>query len=158
VATVEDVYRKHHPNVAGASGLEVWSWFFMRISGVLLVFLTLGHLAIMHVWDGGVDRISFDFVAARWSGMFWRTYDWLLLALALLHGANGARVVIEDYVHRDGWRVLLKAVLYAATFVFLVLGTFVIVTFDAPPGVDAAAASHDAAQTAPAAVALRRLG
>ena len=97
---------------------------------VLLVFLTLGHLAIMHVLGGGVERVSFDFVAARWHGMFWRTYDWLLLSLAIVHGANGARVVIDDYVHRDGWRALLKTLLLAATFLFLVLGTFVIVTFN----------------------------
>ena len=133
MATVEQVYRRYHPPREGqapASGFEVWSWLFMRISGVLLVFLTLGHLAIMHVLGGGVERVNFDFVAARWHGMFWRTYDWLLLSLAIVHGANGARVVIDDYVHRDGWRALLKTVLLAATFVFLVLGTFVIVTFN----------------------------
>jgi succinate dehydrogenase / fumarate reductase membrane anchor subunit len=132
VATVEQVFRRYHPPREGQappSGFEVWSWLFMRISGVLLVFLTLGHLAIMHVFGGGVERVNFDFVAARWGGMFWKTYDWLLLTLAIVHGANGARVVIDDYVHRDGWRALLKTVLLAATFVFLVLGTFVIVTF-----------------------------
>jgi succinate dehydrogenase membrane anchor subunit len=134
VATVEQVYRRHHPTREAKgppSGFEVWSWLFMRISGVLLVFLALGHLAIMHVFGGGVERVNFDFVAARWGGMLWRTYDWLLLFLAIVHGANGARVVIDDYVHRDGWRALLKTVLLVATFVFLVLGTFVIVTFNA---------------------------
>lgn len=131
MATVQQVYEKHFPGRQSAPGWEVWSWFFMRISGILLLFLVLGHLAIMHVFGGGVDRISFDFVAARWSGLFWRTYDWLLLALALLHGANGARMVIDDYVRRDARRVFLKAVLYSATFVFFSIGTLVIVTFDA---------------------------
>jgi len=130
MATVEQVYRRHHAAGSAASGFEVWSWFFMRISGVLLVFLALGHLAIMHVFGGGVERISFDFVAARWSGMFWRTYDWLLLALSMLHGVNGTRVVLEDHVRRDGWRVLLKTGLYTVAFLLLVLGTFVLVTFD----------------------------
>jgi succinate dehydrogenase membrane anchor subunit len=131
MTTVAEVYSKHNPAKGGASGFEVWSWFFMRISGVLLVFLVLGHLAIMHVFGGGVDRINFDFVAARWGGVFWRTYDWLLLSLSLVHGANGARVVINDYIRRDGMRVLLKTALYAATFVFMSLGTLVVVTFDA---------------------------
>ncbi len=129
MASVQDVYQKHFPSRTSSSSREVWSWFFMRISGLLLVLLALGHLAIMHVLNGGVDRIDFDFVAARWHGLFWRSYDWLLLALALLHGANGARVVIEDYVRRDGWRVGLKALLYTATFIFLGLGTLVIITF-----------------------------
>lgn len=130
MATVADAYTRHHPARAGAAGSEVWWWFFMRISGVLLVFLALGHLAVMHVFGGGVDRIDFAFVAARWDGMFWRTYDWLLLALSLLHGANGARVVANDHIRRDGWRLLAKTVLFTATFVFMALGTFVLVTFD----------------------------
>ncbi|MGH2690831.1 MAG: succinate dehydrogenase [Actinomycetota bacterium] len=134
MATVAQAYTRHHPASPGASAFEVWSWFFMRISGVLLVFLALGHLAVMHVFGGGVDRIDFDFVAGRWRGLFWRTYDWLLLALALLHGANGARVVLNDHVHRNGLRVLLKTALCVATFVFLSLGTFVVVTFDAAAG------------------------
>lgn len=131
MATVQDVYERHFPSGVPASSWEVWSWFFMRISGLLLLFLVLGHLAIMHVFGGGIDRVNFDFVAARWHGIFWRSYDWLLLALALLHGVNGARTVLHDYVRTDGWRVALKAVLYSATFVFLGVGTLTIVTFNA---------------------------
>ena len=131
MATVQEVYlKKIRPN-ATPSNFEVWSWFFMRISGIVLLFLVLGHMAIMHVFGGGVERIDYEFVAHRWSGLFWRTYDFLLLALALFHGVNGARVVIEDYIRWDGWRTLAKAVLYTATFVFFSIGTLVIVTFDA---------------------------
>ncbi len=35
----------------------------MRFSGVVLVFLVLGHLFIMTSCDGGVHRIDFNFVA-----------------------------------------------------------------------------------------------
>lgn len=129
MASVQEVYEKRFPSRLASSRTQVWSWFFMRVSGLFLLFLALGHLAIMHVLGGGVDRIDFDFVAARWSGLFWRSYDWLLLALALLHGAGGARVVIEDYVRNRRWRTGLKAVLYSATALFLALGTLVIVTF-----------------------------
>lgn len=131
MATVEEVYlRKVRPETAPSSW-EVWGWFFMRISGVLLVFLLLGHMAIMHVFGGGVERIDFDFVAQRWSGIFWRSYDWFLLALALLHGGLGARTVIQDYIRSNGWRVFLKAGLYTTIFVMFSIGTLVIVTFEA---------------------------
>lgn len=131
MATVQEVYeRKVRPETAPSSW-EVWGWFFMRISGVLLVFLLLGHMAIMHVFGGGVERINFDFVAQRWSGIFWRTYDWFLLALALLHGGYGARSVIQDYIRSNGWRVFLKAGLYTTIFVMFSIGTLIIVTFDA---------------------------
>lgn len=130
MAGVQEVYAKHFRAQKTPTNWEVWSWFFMRISGLLLVFLLLGHMAIMHVFGGGVDRIDFDFVAARWDGFFWRTYDWMLLTLALLHGGNGARIMIEDYFRKDGLRVFLKAGLYAATFVLFTIGTFVILTFE----------------------------
>ncbi|MBW3590906.1 MAG: succinate dehydrogenase, partial [Actinobacteria bacterium] len=104
--SVLDAYEhKFRPDTT-PSGFEVWSWFFMRISGIVLLFLVLGHMAIMHVFGGGVERINFEFVAQRWDGLFWRTYDFPLLALALLHGVNGARIVIEDYIRWDGWRTL----------------------------------------------------
>ena len=112
---------------------EVRSWLFVRISGLLLAFLALGHMAIMHVFGGGVERVDFDFVAARWAGPVWRTYDWLLLLLALLHGALGARTTIRDHVRPRGWNRLATWALWSVTGVLLVLGTIVIVAFDAPP-------------------------
>ena len=50
--------------------------------------------------------------------------------LALVHGVNGARIIISDYVERGGLRSLLIGLLLALTFVLLLVGIFVIVTFD----------------------------
>jgi succinate dehydrogenase / fumarate reductase membrane anchor subunit len=138
MATVQDVYRKHRPQAFSAerrpSSFEIWSWFFMRISGILLLFLVLIHLYIMHLVDGGVERVNFDFVAARWANVGWKSFDWLLLFLALLHGANGLRIVIDDYVGAPGLRTTLKGSLYATTVVLMIMGTAVIVTFDPSVG------------------------
>jgi succinate dehydrogenase / fumarate reductase membrane anchor subunit len=112
------------------SNAELYSWLFMRISGVLLVLLVLGHLFIMHVVDGGVERVNFAFVAGRWSSPFWRTWDLVMLLLAEVHGTNGLRVIINDYAERDQTRFWLKIVLYTSTFLILTLGTLVIFTFD----------------------------
>ncbi|MCA1840987.1 MAG: succinate dehydrogenase [Actinomycetota bacterium] len=129
--SLQEAYVAHFKPDSAPSNWEVWAWFFMRISGLMLVFLLLGHMAIMHVFGGGVSRVNFQFVAKRWNNFFWRSYDWLLLTLALLHGVNGARVVIEDYVKRGGLRVSLKGLLYSATFVFYSIGSLVIFTFSA---------------------------
>lgn len=112
-------------------GFELFAWFFMRISGVVLILLVLGHLAIMHVINT-VDEIDFEFVAARWRSPFWRTYDLVMLWLALLHGLNGLRMVIDDYVHRKGWRVVTLTTLALVGFVLLTMGTQIILTFEAP--------------------------
>ncbi|MDQ3932650.1 MAG: succinate dehydrogenase hydrophobic membrane anchor subunit [Actinomycetota bacterium] len=113
----------------GAS-YEFYSWVFMRVSGIILVALVLAHLAIMHLVDGGVARVNFAFVAGRWANPFWQTYDWALLMLATVHGANGVRVVVEDYVRDDVKRTYTKFLLYTVTFFMIALGTFVIVAFN----------------------------
>ena len=110
-------------------GMELWWWLFMRMSGVLLLFLAVGHVVIMHVVDGGIDRVNFEFVAGRWQGVLWRTWDWLLLSLALLHGVNGLRVVIQDYVRKPQARFLLNWFFYILGFVIFAIGTIVVFTF-----------------------------
>jgi succinate dehydrogenase / fumarate reductase membrane anchor subunit len=112
-------------------GFERFMWYFMRISGLLLVVLAMGHMLIMHVLVQLTGQeISFAFVTSRWGTPFWRIYDLLLLVLALVHGVNGARIVIGDYVERGGLRGLLIGILLALAFVWLMAGILVIVTFD----------------------------
>ena len=87
---------------ARVGGGEFWWWLFMRVSGLLLLVLALGHLVIMHLFETGAERIDFGFVATRWESPFWRTWDWMLLMLALVHGVNGLRNITLDYVKRSG--------------------------------------------------------
>ena len=113
------------------SPFELYAWFFMRVSGVLLLLLALGHLAIMHLINN-VSEINYEFVAGRWSGewgMFWRSYDWLLLMLALVHGLNGLRMIMDDFLRPGGWRVFCMSLLYTIALVFLAVGSIVIFTF-----------------------------
>jgi succinate dehydrogenase / fumarate reductase membrane anchor subunit len=113
------------------SRFELWSWLFMRLSGIVLLFLAVGHVLIMHVIDEGVQRVNFDFVADRWASPFWRSWDWMLLSLALLHGINGMRVIVQDYVKRPGNRLAVNSAFTILGFVMFVLGTVVVFTFDA---------------------------
>ena len=50
---------------------EKYAWLFMRFSGLVLVFLALGHLFVMLMWEDGVYRIDFNYVAQRWHSPFW---------------------------------------------------------------------------------------
>ena len=114
---------------ARRSNFELYSWLFMRLSGLLLIVLVLGHLFIMLVLDGGVEKINFAFVAGRWASPFWQVWDLLTLWLATLHGVNGLRTVINDYAERDATRLTLKTLLYAAALLMIFLGSLVIFTF-----------------------------
>ncbi|GAA2920126.1 succinate dehydrogenase hydrophobic membrane anchor subunit [Streptomyces enissocaesilis] len=112
------------------TNFELYGWLFMRLSGIVLVVLVLFHLLIQLVLDGGVSKIGFAFVAGRWASPFWQTWDLLMLWLAMLHGANGLRTVINDYAERPNTRFWLKNLLYTATVFTVLLGTLVIFTFD----------------------------
>ena len=120
-----------------ASGRDRAWWYFMRLSGLALVILALGHMFIMHVLvvlTGG--EIDFAFVQSRWGSPFWRIYDLLLLVLAFVHGARGARTVITDYIAHRTARSLLIGLLLVLSGIWLVLGIAVIALFDpssAPP-------------------------
>lgn len=110
------------PKYPQASPIERFWWAFMRLSGLLIVPLVFGHLAMMHVVQGvfditaatqvvgtlqdngsiGVVPSAVEFVYHRWTyaagGVFiWRIYDLFLLVLVTLHGFNGLRYVLTDY-------------------------------------------------------------
>ena len=120
-----------------ASGRERFWWYFMRLSGLALVILALGHMFVMHILveiTGG--EIDFAFVQSRWGTPFWRIYDLLLLLLAFIHGVNGARIVIGDYVTNRTGRSLVIGIFLVISAIWLVLGMAVIAFFDpstAPP-------------------------
>ncbi len=113
----------------GGSNFELYSWYFFRISGLLLILLACVHIVIMHVLHN-VSEIDYNFVAQRWASPFWRSFDWMLLTLALLHGLNGARIAIDDYIASHGWRIFAHSLLWTTALVFLILGTVAIATFN----------------------------
>lgn len=112
------------------SKFEVYAWLFMRLSGVALIFLALGHLAIMHLINT-VHDIDVNFVARRWASLGWRTYDAALLALALLHGFNGLRYVIDDYVHGPRANRAVKWIVGFVGAVCIVAGSAALILFRA---------------------------
>jgi succinate dehydrogenase / fumarate reductase membrane anchor subunit len=116
------------PRRRSRQSFETWQWFFMRISGLVLVVLALGHFALTHIVNDVVDTDA-EFVAERWSNPLWRTYDWALLTLALFHGLNGLRVIIDDYVRSPGKRAAVKSVIYVVSGTLFVYGTLTIIVF-----------------------------
>jgi succinate dehydrogenase cytochrome b556 subunit len=114
---------------------EAMMWSFMRLSGILIIPLVFGHLGMIHLIQGvfditggglevvGTDAVNqsghaVEFVGERWDMLVagvavWRVYDGLLLALALVHGFNGLRYVVNDYTHRP---VVNRALNWAILF------------------------------------------
>ncbi|MFD3706353.1 succinate dehydrogenase hydrophobic membrane anchor subunit [Nocardia sp. NPDC058658] len=118
------------PRGKSNGNFEKYAWLFMRISGLFLIILVLGHMFIMLMIDGGVNRLNFAFVAGRWSSPFWQFWDLSMLWLAQLHGGNGLRVIIDDYSRKDSTRFWLKVILVVSMVLVVSVGTYVIFTFD----------------------------
>jgi succinate dehydrogenase / fumarate reductase, membrane anchor subunit len=108
-------------------GFELAVWYLMRITGIGLFVLALGHFLILHLlYDP--SRENADFITAvRWSSLFWRVFDWTLLMLVLFHAFMGVRTVILDYT-RGAVRVGLVSLLAVLGVALFLLGTLVVLT------------------------------
>lgn len=116
---------------------EKWGWIYMRVSGVLLVVLVFGHLFSNLMIGDGISAIDFGFVGGKLANPFWKVWDLLLLWLALIHGANGMRTIVNDYVVRPRLNKVLRTLLWLSAGLLILLGTLVIFTFDpCPAGAD----------------------
>jgi succinate dehydrogenase / fumarate reductase cytochrome b subunit len=135
---------------ATGSRAERFWWAYMRTSGILIVPLVFGHLAMMHLVQGvfnltmagtpivgtnglvNVSGTAVEFVIARWdtslsgatAGLgLWRIYDIGLLLLVTVHGFNGLRYVLTDYTASSPF--LRRAAVYTCLIggiVLLVVG------------------------------------
>lgn len=123
------------PRTRRGINLEKWGWVFMRASGVLLVVLIFGHLFVNLMVGDGIQAIDFAFVAGKYATPFWQWWDVIMLWLALIHGSNGMRTIVNDYVHNERVRKTLLGALGLAAALLIVLGTLVVFTFDPCNGV-----------------------
>ncbi len=101
------------------SNIERFWWSYMRISGIIILPLVFGHLAMQHLIQGVFDitvqghsvvgstlinqsGTAVEYVADRWNFLIggiavWKVYDFGMLALVVIHGFNGLRLVLTDY-------------------------------------------------------------
>jgi len=86
-----------------------------------------------HVFTNNIvmnaGEIDFDYVAQRLAQPAVRVMDSFLLGLALLHGTNGLRYVVDDYIKRPQARFWVKAVLYTVVAALFVVGVMTLWTF-----------------------------
>ncbi|MEY4499649.1 MAG: hypothetical protein RL319_637 [Actinomycetota bacterium] len=109
---------------------EKWGWMYMRISGVVLLGLIFWHLFSNLVMGDGISGIDFAFVAGKWANPWIQLMDGAMLWLALIHGTNGMRTIVNDYTEREAIRKTLVVTLWAVCAALIVLGTLVLTTFD----------------------------
>jgi succinate dehydrogenase / fumarate reductase membrane anchor subunit len=114
-----------------AGSLERYAWFFMRVSGVILLFIAVFHLLYMHLVIG-VDNITFDVIAERWQNPAWRFFDLMLLVFAVSHGTNGMRMVSDDLLGRGMAATTVRWAIAVFGLVLILMGAQILFTFQAP--------------------------
>jgi succinate dehydrogenase / fumarate reductase membrane anchor subunit len=113
------------------SGFELAVWYLMRLSGLALFVLALGHFSIMHfIFDPATQSAQW-IIDDRWGSVLWRTVDWLLLTMVVLHAFLGVRTVLQDYIH-GGARTALTLLLYLAGIALALMGTMAVMTLPFP--------------------------
>ena len=108
---------------------ERYLWLFMRLSGVAMLFLAVGHMVIQHVLNSSAN-LTLQFVAAQWSSWGWKAFDILLLWMAIPHGIRGLFNILSDYVHNPGARRLIGIVLGLFVVATVIWATIAIALFD----------------------------
>lgn len=114
--TLTDARQQAHSNS------ELNWWLFMRVSGLILVFLILGHMYMTFLQVSEMDA-TFDAVVNKLSSPAWKLYNFLILSLGLLHGANGLRYVLEDHIRSRPNRAWLKMLMYTIIGLLFLYGT-----------------------------------
>ena len=108
------------------SNFERYAFLFMRLSGILLLLLAVGHMLLQHVLRD-VHNLTLQTVQEIWRSWGWRAYDLFLLFFAILHGFNGLRQVLEDYIHKPStvktvgrvlWVIVILTILWSAVAIF----------------------------------------
>ncbi len=105
---------------------EMVAWQWMRYTGLLIIPFVGLHVIIKDVMVG-VFQINLAYVAEKWASLGWKTFDLLLLTLALTHGMNGLRQVLQDFIHGDTGRRVMTWVLLLIWLAVLIFGAVAII-------------------------------
>jgi succinate dehydrogenase / fumarate reductase membrane anchor subunit len=118
--TIRKVARRGRP-------LESYAWLFMRLSGVALLLLAVGHMVMQHI-QNDVHNASLQWVLeSRWALTWIRVWDFLLLGLAFIHGLNGFHTVIVDYVHHATAIKIIRTLIVVVGGIILIMGAVAII-------------------------------
>ena len=111
---------------------ESYAWFFMRLSGISLILLAVGHMVMQHIAHDVHDVTVGWILDQRWGFSWIRVWDFALLGLAFVHGLNGFRGVVQDYVHNATALKLVKLLIVAVGLIILLMGAVAIVFVPVP--------------------------
>ncbi|AZZ50970.1 MULTISPECIES: succinate dehydrogenase hydrophobic membrane anchor subunit [Rathayibacter] len=133
MSTVAAPRTPHVPTRSSGTNWEKWGWIYMRASGVVLIVLIFGHLIFNLLLGDGIKAIDFGFVGGKLANPFWQWWDVAMLWLALIHGGNGMRTLVNDYATSPLLARVFKGGIVVSVVALIALGTYVVFGFNPCP-------------------------
>lgn len=125
--------------------LDFVMWVFTRISGIALIVLAIigvvgafwmgartqmdiGTLMRWTYFPNPNHVVNSDIpdVTLGWANAYWQIMQMMIVFFGLSHGANGLRVVLEDYLEENWWRTFWRGLLFTLWLFMLIIAVYVI--------------------------------
>jgi len=137
------MYSRPAPQVGFS--FEYLMWVFTRISGLALILLAIIgvigafimgarteiDLPTLMRWTffpnpNHVVNSNIPDVALGWATAYWQIMEMMIVFFGVTHGINGLRVVIEDYINRGWFKVILRGLLLLIWIFLMIVAVYVI--------------------------------
>ena len=115
-----------YKQIPSKSGSAV-SWFLQRVTGIVLLFVMIGHYILMHYnIDSGH---SYEAVLSRMQNPFYKGLQMTFVVLGIYHGINGTWSVIRDFKLNQVVTWTLYSLLVISGVVFGLIGITTLMSF-----------------------------
>lgn len=104
-----------------------WSWYFLRVSGVLLALLAPVHF-VDRFLAHDAEAVDGAFLVGRWSHGGWLLLEWAFVLLAVLHGGLGLHRLVQRSIGRLTVQLVVEGMALGLTGSLFLYTTWVIFT------------------------------
>jgi len=106
---------------------ESWNMVVTYVTAALLVFVLTFHLLLHSPLSGKAFEDTLSFGYATGNLAYYQVIFGLLLFAAVIHGFNGLRVMVVEWLHPTRLAWLLNVIVFALMAFFLAVGTITLV-------------------------------
>jgi succinate dehydrogenase / fumarate reductase, membrane anchor subunit len=103
-------------------------WWMVRITGLALVVLTVGHYVLMHY--NPTSGHDYDSTAARLTSPWFKAVYLGFITIGMYHGLLGIWNIVRDYKIKPVVSMTIFGVIVIAGIIFVAMGWNTILTFD----------------------------
>lgn len=103
---------------------ESWLMVLMYALGIIMIFVLTFHLLLVSPLTGRTfdETLTYSYVVHNLT--YYKVVFGILLYAAVIHGMNGLRVVLIEWLHAKRFQWVINAIIVVLIAVLLALGTY----------------------------------